>query len=144
METLKLLPLILALSSCAAPRAMTYTDPEFLPYLQDFELEYALSLPDYPINFAILPTPRIAQCGFPHILVDPKMWAKFSPQVKKVIIYHELGHCVFHRDHDSVWITDDTGERVPRSIMHPTMSYKLGFERNWQYYKDELVENRIK
>lgn len=139
-----LLSAFLYISACAAPQVQTYTDPEFIPYLLEFQADYSINVTNYPIQFAILPQPRIAQCGYPQILVDPSEWAKLSENIKKVTIYHELGHCVFHRDHDSAWIVDEMGYSVPRSIMHPTMNYQLGFKWNWQYYKDELIKNRGK
>lgn len=63
---------------------------------------------------------------------------------RKILIYHELGHCSFNRNHDST-LGDGVNypSNMPMSMMYPTINniatyYNAGYD---EYYEDELIGN---
>jgi len=48
---------------------------------------------------------RVAgQCNFyshspNHVIIDSEFWSRVNDNLKELIIFHELGHCVLNRDH---------------------------------------------
>lgn len=134
-----ILLLFISCASCGQFDAGTYTDPEFVEYLEEFEAEYSVNLKNYPIHLQQLAPNKIGQCSYPEIQIDPEQWAKLSDRKRRVTIFHELGHCVLKLGHDEEWVVDEVGQVVPRSLMYPSIRDELAYERNWQYYKDELI-----
>ncbi len=133
-----ILLLFVCCASCGQFDAGTYTDQAFVEYLEEFEAEYDMNLKNYPIHFQDLVGDRIGQCNYPEIKIDPKKWAAMYNGKRRATIFHELGHCVLGLPHDEEWIVDSMGQVVPRSLMYPTLREELAYERNWQYYKDQL------
>lgn len=139
MNILSYILLILAFVSCGVIKTNLHTDPAFKSYLSEFEKDYNIHLDGYPINFKQLNNGNIAECvDREMILVDPDMWNDEDVNMRRVTIYHELGHCVLNKSHDERMIVDSLGVTVPRSLMFPFDDQRLGLERNWQYYVNEL------
>lgn len=129
---------LLLLAGCGHVKYNGYTNPAFNEYVKEFEITYNLDLTDYPIDFAELKPNTIGQCSYPDIKISKKQWDKLSNRKRKVVIFHELGHCIFKREHNKALIVDSVGQLVPESIMYPALKDELAYDRNWEYYKNEL------
>lgn len=141
-----------------------YIEDEFSPYVAEFEEAWGSQLTSVSIQFTQqlgrgLDTPdggetaRVASCQkdlVPSLIVVSKdRWSKLSETNKKLVIWHELGHCILGRSHDPSMVTkEDNYYRElkvyrPRgcavSIMHPIMDY-VCFYGNEKYYLQELLQ----
>lgn len=121
MRLLLVLPFILI--GCAPqvqttdPGAFNSIDPAFVPYYNSFDAMYGTKVAT-PIAFVAQKYPTVGECmkysdGHRQIEVDPDYWEYLDPQSRTVLIYHELGHCVFNRLHN--W--DTFADGCPLSIM---------------------------
>ncbi len=81
------------------------------------------------------------------IVIDKKFWDKASSEVRKILIFHELGHCVLHRDHydySSVrpeYLHPEKNHVLPDSIMNQFLLTDEDLQ--WggpQYYQDLVAE----
>jgi hypothetical protein len=106
-------------------------DPELKEYVATFEkkgkrfMGADFHVPNMDIGFSRtrhLPTDdggRIVGMCDPYIPVrtvvfDKETWPTYSDSEKEELVFHELGHCVLDRDHDSTKI-----DGMPMSIMYP-------------------------
>jgi hypothetical protein len=137
-------------------------DDEFSPFVEEFEERWGHQLTSVSIQFTpFLGTTqseetgtdvfRLALCqkelvpGL--ILVARDRWVKLTPVQKRIIILHEIGHCVFWSEHDSNLVTKDfnyTKLKVYKdtgcatSIMHPLMN-EVCWYGNEEYYWSEFM-----
>ena len=73
-----------------------------------------------------------------------------SPQVRKALIYHELGHCLLGLEHNSEYelLHDEQNHLhhlVKLSIMNPTVMNDLQasfVEMEWEKYIDSLYQDK--
>lgn len=71
----------------------------------------------------------------------PFHWQYESATLKENLLYHELGHCVLHRLHNTaVWTAPDASN-IPVSIMFPTLINELSYIKYHAYYLNELFSN---
>ena len=120
MRLLLVLPFILI--GCAPqqdidPGVISGIDPAFNSYYAAFDTVYGTKV-SIAIGFAALPQPIAGQCmkygdGWRQIEIDPTYWASVDDDTRMVLVFHELGHCVFNRLHN--WDTMSDG--CPLSIM---------------------------
>ena len=139
----KLLYLFLLLVACGDYQALVIPDKEFSPYLLEFSEDYGMDVTHYPIYFRQLDKNIAGVClsgqGRNKIYIDPDWWSTYSSAIKRVVIYHELGHCLLQRSHDDTLIVDSMGLVVPKSFMFPYVDARLAIPRNLEYYKNELI-----
>lgn len=102
------------LSACG----QVYVDPEFQPYVDEFieDAEYYNSniemLPHISISFVDeFENPFVlAQCNYTiyesNVQVKRQSWDSANEFQRKLLVYHELGHCVLGKKHLS---DDDIG-----------------------------------
>jgi hypothetical protein len=74
------------------------------------------------------------------VVVDKEYWGRLSDDERKLLIFHELGHCVLGRKHVPTFHSDENYVFTPDSIMYPdarsvTTAYRLDPLR----YEAELV-----
>ncbi len=86
------------------------------------------------------------------VLIDPDKWEGLDEPSREALLFHELGHCLLHREHDSKearipdlrsaaekdprdGTTEFTG---PKSLMNPTSVAGSVYLRNKGYYVKEL------
>lgn len=119
--------------------------------VQNFEQTYNVSV-NYSVGFetasymnggnssvTVIGVCEIYSNGYQRVLINQDWWATSSAtaDAKKVLVFHELGHCQFRRAHDT---RTYAGGR-PYSIMYPMidaiMPYYLAGYQN--YYINELV-----
>ena len=118
------LGILLSTVGCGDPNDR-YSDPELLGYVDDFyayceAYELPCKRKVKSINFAdVTPYGHGGTCSSGHILIDDQFKDQKMFAVR-LIVYHELGHCVLKLDHvDSDW-----------SIMRPALH---GEHFDWIY-----------
>lgn len=82
----------------------------------------------------------IAGCKVEGIIVARKIWEMATDLERKVVMYHEFGHCLLGRDHK-------LGMNVERRIVLSMMAINIiavisSFEANEEYYINELFEGK--
>lgn len=96
------------------------------PYVDAFMVNLGIAglAPDVSsltVNFTTtLPNNVLGSCtmGQGRVRINQVLWATLTAASREELMFHELGHCILNRGHDS---TEVSG--VPVSIMHP---YHLG------------------
>lgn len=126
-----------------------YIDVEFVPYFKQFQKD-ANKYKKIP-NFQNMTTTFIddisgetlAYClpKFNTIKVSRRKWNRLSTISKKLLLYHEWGHCALRREH--VENTYDTIMSVcPDSIMYPYIEpIQKCYHLNTDWYDKELFTN---
>lgn len=127
---------------------ITSTDPEFIPYIQDFEYYYGQDV-SIPIGFGDEKEGIAGTCHYrwdhgrivgDFIMVDRGYWPKMTFIQQKNLIFHELGHCVLGRDH----VPWNNGVMAcPSSFMYEAVMSDYCLQTNWDLYIKEMFgENR--
>lgn len=83
---------------------------------------------------------RTISDGSIEVELNTSEWEKFDAIERKILVFHELGHCVLRRDHNDLLGTID-GAKRPISLMHSTVVHSLAqssFEANQDQYLQEL------
>ena len=77
------------------------TSVEFLPYIEEYEVLKGAPIRESIIAFFAGHLARAALCRYPFIFVDIDRWQILSEDVKRIVLFHELGHCDLMRGHES-------------------------------------------
>lgn len=81
--------------------------------------------------------------GYRILTLDPDYFNNsMTDGAKRVLVHHEMGHCVLYRDHRTAIgeIPDGTGHTHELSVMYPVMIGFSQYELHEKYYLDELFE----
>ncbi len=113
-------------------------DPKLQPFVDELGCDYSLEL---TMGFTEVKG-HAALCtvypdGRKEITVDADTWRYRNAAERKILVYHELGHCLMNRTHDES--VDGNGE--PHSIMNPTTFSRESaafFLENEESYVEEL------
>lgn len=102
-----------------------------------------------PVNFGA--SLELGSCSEPLIVdgrreINREEWnnnlisPKYTETLREWIVFHELGHCVLLRDHNSSTTTLPDGEQGAVSLMVETIDpyMVLDFYNNYDYYINEL------
>jgi hypothetical protein len=163
MNKLLLLIVLSLLSACGSGNIGEKVDQgQFLPFVQAFEasgLRYGIdfhgSPETIPINFGqpIGDGHILGQCDWnlisgKQIVIDQISWELLDAYSQKVLIYHELGHCVLGRVHrnDKILFPDDAGVLdipLPASIMNMYLLDGYIYAAYPDYYESELFNNSV-
>ena len=121
--------------------------PQFAPFVEQFEADYGHSIGNFPIIFGdqtgnVIGVCKIWSDGYRQIEIDPTYWNNMnvSDAKRKALIYHELGHCILNRGHDSTMISSSFGT-IPKTIMNPYLMDALSWAGLQTYYIGELFGN---
>ena len=71
--------------------------------------------------------------GNPTIYINYNDWLTQTETRRKVVMFHELGHCVLWRGHNETYTNG-----IPTSIMYPYIGSDSDYLNNWAYYMQEL------
>lgn len=122
-------------------------DPEFLEYVQSFQSEGALRGKDVTaagisIQFGDMPsedTNGLCQMSGSSraIYINRTFWSGAADSQREELIFHELGHCVLLRAHDTHLMLTGNGFS-PESIMYPSLPSWGDYEAERARYLDEL------
>jgi hypothetical protein len=74
----------------------------------------------------------------PYIAIKRSKWNSVDAYGKEALLFHELGHCILHRDHINGLIRDSNGHLIPQSIMYPYSFASTIYKDYREYYLDEL------
>lgn len=126
------------------------TDPVFSSYVKQFEDQAKqetsnknFEVGDIPVNFGDTTKPEydgvclIYDDGTKEVVIKKSWWEKANLVSRRVMVFHELGHCRLGRKHDSSTVEVD-GEKVKTSIMHPQIPDHNTFGMNEEGYLTEL------
>lgn len=95
--------IILLITTVACGKAPTLQDSTFATYLADFHTTYHLLLAQTQIEFVqTLPIPNaLGQCemGQDRVEIEESYWKTLTETSRKALVFHELGHCIFNRQH---------------------------------------------
>jgi hypothetical protein len=124
-------------------------DSEFIPYLEQFKKDankYQVS-PDFRNMSTVfvddLGDNSLAYCfpKFNIVKISKKKWKYLDELSKKIVLYHEWGHCTLRRDH----VTEEYNYGVlvcPESIMYPYIDPTIKcYNLSPQWYDRELFTN---
>lgn len=147
---MRLLPLLLLLIGCQAthiPKGVII-EAQLQPYVDDFIAEgksqgKSITIDNLIAKFAHLDEDTLGECwrydnaddGTPKILIDIDSWEDETDVERRVLLFHELGHCVLNREHIETW---DINGLIVSSIMYPYLESESMYSRNWTYYMWEL------
>jgi hypothetical protein len=139
MKTLILAIAALSLTACG--RAPDSIDPSLQVYVDSFRSSAQLEgvqLVDFTLDvkFGEVVHDHLAGLCSPDttvntITVDPTYWKMLSPTTREALMFHELGHCLLGRSHDTT--LNNSGR--PAQIMHPS----LVAEVDYLGHREELV-----
>lgn len=74
-----------------------------------------------------------------HITMDIEFWNQFPENIKEMIVFHELGHCYLHRDHNESQFSNGVCRSIMRSGLGDCIdNYQSSTRDN---YLDELFSN---
>lgn len=71
------------------------------------------------------------------ITFNMSYWSVYSPTQKEIVVFHEMGHCVLNRSHNSA--ADSNGHDV--TLMHPYLMSPGEYRPRRSYYLNELFAN---
>lgn len=157
---IKYFTLALAISSCSMPdytidRTSTQVETkpqeypgnvasEFTEYYAKFFKLYGViggqnnSTIYVPSKFNELEDNVIGRCywglDWQYIDIDKSFWMQASESERETLIFHELGHCVLKREHNSKMNADN----MPESIMYPSIigGYTYYTQHTQEYYNE--------
>jgi len=139
------------LNGCAkeAHRPALAIDPEFQTYIERFEkvsgeMGEPIRIADLSVRFGATERPtETGACAWnenetPTITINPDTWEKRkSDSDRQLILFHELGHCVLKRNHDSEFVAN-SGK--PLSLMYPTLIDERIYMEDIESYHRKLFD----
>ena len=150
---------LVTLNACA-PASKTPSqlniESQFQPYINNFKVVAAREGHPVTVDNLIvvldytMPGPASAQSSWvlatctsgntPTIRVNPIFWnAGYSTSDLEQLMFHELGHCVLGRSHDSSIVrVTDFNDTLPVTIMNPYHMAVFYYNTNHEYYMKEL------
>jgi hypothetical protein len=112
------------------------------------EAGYPMRVGSIKIKFIPLPANEEGRCWYRkdkygerralEIELNADNWSSYSNSQQELIMFHELGHCVLHREHNPYLRRED--ER-PESIMYPTLMSQSDYEEHRATYLSELFKD---
>ena len=127
-----------------------YIDSEFSEYFEEFDSDskkykvvpYYSNLTTTFVND--IDNSILAYCipKLNIVKVSRKKWNELDIESRKLLLYHEWGHCALRREH----VTDDTSFNTlylcPSSIMHPYINpVRSCYQQGKSWYDKELFTN---
>lgn len=134
----------LVTSGCGKPGVI---DPETVSYVNSFQdasqrVGKALTIANsgVSVNFGVVDhvgeTGAMCDQNSNSVIIDKASWDQMSVDQRKQVIYHELGHCVLHRDHDN---SKDEATNCHVSLMSSSSVVDSCINAlGWAHYENEL------
>ncbi len=139
------------------PRQGVEQNPDILSYVEAFEARYNIDV-NYTVTFdtsgetgeqgssgTTVGVCRVWSNGYREVLINKEWWDGQADVSRKILVFHELGHCSFDRGHNTAKDATVSPNR-PESIMYPTINpivYWYSQNQTYRdYYENELVNNR--
>lgn len=125
-----------------------FIDKEFRSYHDEFMMD-ALKfgvVPNFAFNvtiFSSLIAPKAGRC-FPYfnlVRINRNIWNNRSKDLRRILLYHEWGHCILNRGHSKLKVSLDT-LKCPITIMYPSIDDTgMCFKYLNGWYMEELFTN---
>lgn len=139
---------MLLLSSCAG-KVYLVIDPDLQEYITRFENDGDIKITNLVASFGNpgsnknpdLLTVGVCKTGIgaPNIVILKSYWESIDDLQREQLMYHELGHCILDRNHDSRTING-----CAFSIMHPYMISENCYEPARDVYVGELFNEGVR
>jgi hypothetical protein len=128
----------------------SFVEKEIEQYVEKFNLLYNTKV-NIEITFKDLKDSIAGICYYygsgssmNYIEIDKEIFSNYNDLGREELIFHELGHCIFDREHSDQRM-NSKGYSVPDSIMYPyTFGDSWYYEQNLTHYYDELEKNKGK
>ena len=120
-----------------------YVDPEFKPYLSDFRQAAKAQGLAEPLGVSIMYGDINGLAGVceqsifqSHIFINRGNWNMILDSGRRILIFHELGHCILGRSHDNGLLPDGS----PKSLMNSQSVLRnvAQYDADPEYYLHEL------
>lgn len=89
-----------------------------------------------PQGYKILGLCIIESNGQKSVYINKDWWDSKKEKDQRVLLYHELTHCVFNRGHDDRKYANGMPFSIMSSVINPVLRFYLKYER---YYLNEIV-----
>lgn len=124
------------------PRDIHGIDAAFTGYISQFESLYGNSIGDVPMQFGDLDANVVGECiywnTYREVKISSYYWQYLDNEGRYSVIFHELGHCVLGRGHDTATMPL-TGR--PDSFMYPYVFFYSGLVSLLSHYNFELFND---
>jgi predicted SprT family Zn-dependent metalloprotease len=147
-----LLPLLFLSMACSKEEVSreVIVPEEVQPYIDRFIAEAAqrdhfIELTNFGLDITFeqgLEDSLAAFCNNGRIIINQKFWDTRSDITREAMIFHELGHCILHREHHNAILANDEWSSLMRGDPVPVgRSTSINFNGiRRQYYIDELFD----
>ncbi|MBC7385228.1 MAG: hypothetical protein H7301_03575 [Cryobacterium sp.] len=125
-------------------------DAPFVDFVSNFEQVAAQESSPMVVNDLVVvfgSTPTLNETGVcewaenetPRIIINQSIWNTLNDYDRQEVIFHELGHCLLRRVHQTSEIVGYNGaSQVPESVMYPYRIPGSIYRDNMAHYNDEL------
>lgn len=116
-----------------------YQDAAFSKHIKTFE-QLSNKKVDTGIRFGKLPKGTLGACYTlsGNVRIAKKTWHQLKPLVQEALIFHELGHCLLGREHQTNF-TIRFSDGCPDSLMYPYL-IRSCYIKHRNYYIKELFD----
>lgn len=154
--TLLILALLTLVSSCGnilppKEKKVVKIAADTAPYVNSFKSTGGIKIDNLEIGFTsslsgnvlaycargtktVLKFPQNEVYEIQQVVISKAMWDKMGASDREVLVFHELGHCILHRDHTDTRMASG----YPASVMN---TYHIGgtlYTRSYGHYQAEL------
>lgn len=156
LNAISIAALGLSLTACApkekAHEIFLQVDAPFIQFVNAFEQTAAaqgssMNISDLIVSFGSTPTMtetgvcEWAENETPRITLNERIWANLAPEDRQEVMFHELGHCILRRIHQTSEIMAYGGAvRIPESVMYPYRIQGSVYMDNQSQYDAELFQ----
>ena len=146
----------LSASACAPKEkqhdAFLQVDAPFQEFVNNFEQAAADENGSLVINDLIVrfgSTPNLNETGVcewaenetPRITLNQRIWSTLNDYDRQEVMFHELGHCVLKRVHQTSEILGYSGTvQIAESVMYPYRISGTIYRDNIEHYHEELFD----
>ncbi len=132
----------------ATPPTTQTKEEELATLVVEFKTTYAANfifVPDFKpasyMNSGGGGTTTVGVCevysdGSKQVHMNQDWWPTAAALAKKILVFHELGHCFFNRMHDSRMYSGGRPYSIMNPIIDPVVAF---FNANVTYYTNELA-----
>jgi hypothetical protein len=144
-----LLLLLPVLTACNTHHQQVSIDPAFQPYYGRFIVDAATHAQHPQVHDLVIQFGNLSGASengvcvtgnmSPTITIDQGVWAILPDSQRELLVYHELGHCIFFYHHDLAYHTST----MPESIMYPTLFDGDTYESYHEYYLTQFFDGAV-
>lgn len=136
---MRVLLLALVIAGCGQKQ---YIQSDFHEYVKSFQdnatkcgkvLDMSSLVIKFDTEGDLISRNVLGVCENNEVKINPEAWKGLDSLSREELIYHELGHCLLKRSHNS---NLDNG--YPVSIMYPNLFYSMVYKMFYNNYLTEL------